>query len=167
MFYTTYHSKNCLTSGSFFSPAHEKQAISQVTFLQTFKEKIHHRVLLVETYLREEKNRDVALIRGQLLCNAMHMVASVVLLMTTSQANAGAHMQRQIMGREVVVTITKGQLDFGTWERIFYGEFDARRKNVFYFKLSESYRLKVKGGNARTTRAYVVFTVSCQPANTS
>lgn len=45
--------------------------------------------------------------------------------------NADAHMKRQIMGREVVVAITEGKLDFGTWERIFYGEFDGmRRKRV-------------------------------------
>ena len=42
--------------------------------------------------------------------------------------NADAHMKRQIMGRESVVAITGGQLDFGTWEQIFYGEFDGRRK---------------------------------------
>lgn len=45
--------------------------------------------------------------------------------------NADAHMKRQVMGREVVVAITEGQLDFGTWEQIFYGEFDGgRRKRV-------------------------------------
>ena len=42
--------------------------------------------------------------------------------------NADAHMKRQIMGREVVVAITDGRLDFGPWERIFYGEFDGRRR---------------------------------------
>ena len=41
--------------------------------------------------------------------------------------NADAHMKRQVMGREVVVAITKGKLDFGPWEQIFYGEFDGRR----------------------------------------
>lgn len=45
----------------------------------------------------------------------------------TGEDNADAHMKRQIMGREVVVAITKGQLDFGPWEQIFYGEFDGRR----------------------------------------
>lgn len=45
--------------------------------------------------------------------------------------NADAHMKRQVMGREVVVAVTEGQLDFGTWEQIFYGEFDGgRRKRV-------------------------------------
>jgi len=40
----------------------------------------------------------------------------------------GAHIKRQVMGREVVVVITEGQLDFGSWEQIFYGEFDGGRK---------------------------------------
>jgi len=45
----------------------------------------------------------------------------------TGEDNGDAHHKRQIMGREVVVAITKGKLDFGPWERIFYGEFDGRR----------------------------------------
>ena len=49
----------------------------------------------------------------------------------TGEDNADAHLKRQIMGREVVVAITKGKLDFGPWEQIFYGEFDGgRRKRV-------------------------------------
>ena len=45
----------------------------------------------------------------------------------TGEDNADAHHKRQVMGREVVVAITKGKLDFGPWEQIFYGEFDGRR----------------------------------------
>jgi secondary thiamine-phosphate synthase enzyme len=45
----------------------------------------------------------------------------------TGEENADAHMKRQIMGREVVVAVTDGELDFGPWEQIFYGEFDGRR----------------------------------------
>ena len=45
----------------------------------------------------------------------------------TGEDNADAHMKRQVMGREVVVAVTNGELDFGTWEQIFYGEFDGRR----------------------------------------
>ena len=45
----------------------------------------------------------------------------------TGEDNADAHLKRQVMGREVVVAITKGQLDFGPWEQIFYGEFDGKR----------------------------------------
>ena len=45
----------------------------------------------------------------------------------TGEDNADAHLKRQVMGREVIVAITKGQLDFGPWEQIFYGEFDGNR----------------------------------------
>jgi secondary thiamine-phosphate synthase enzyme len=53
--------------------------------------------------------------------------AQVYLHNRTGEDNADAHMKRQVMGREVVVAITKGKLDFGPWEQIFYGEFDGRR----------------------------------------
>ena len=49
--------------------------------------------------------------------------------------NADAHMKRQIMGREVVVAITNGKLDFGPWEQIFYGEFDGRRNKRVLVKI--------------------------------
>jgi len=49
--------------------------------------------------------------------------------------NADAHMKRQIMGREVVVAITGGQLDFGPWEQIFYGEFDGKRRKRVLIKI--------------------------------
>ncbi len=49
--------------------------------------------------------------------------------------NADAHMKRQIMGREVVVAITNGKLDFGPWEQIFYGEFDGMRKKRVLVKI--------------------------------
>ena len=93
---------------------------------------------------------------GLVLCNAMHITASVFINddesglhedykkwlerlapfdaspqtyahNRTGEDNADAHMKRQIMGREVVVAITDGKLDFGPWEQIFYGEFDGRR----------------------------------------
>ena len=53
----------------------------------------------------------------------------------TGEDNADAHLKRQIMGREVVVAITKGKLDFGPWEQIFYGEFDGRRLKRVLVKL--------------------------------
>lgn len=53
----------------------------------------------------------------------------------TGEDNADAHIKRQIMGREVVVAITEGKLDFGTWEQIFYGEFDGRRKKRILVKI--------------------------------
>lgn len=49
--------------------------------------------------------------------------------------NADAHLKRTIMGREVVVAVTNGRLDFGTWERIFYGEFDGKRKKRVLVKI--------------------------------
>jgi len=91
---------------------------------------------------------------GLVLCNAMHITSSVFINDDESglhhdfelwleklapekphsqyrhngyEDNADAHLKRQIMGREVVVAITNGQLDFGTWEQIFYGEFDGKR----------------------------------------
>jgi len=53
----------------------------------------------------------------------------------TGEDNADAHMKRQIMGREVVVAITDGRLDFGPWEQIFYGEFDGRRRKRVLVKI--------------------------------
>jgi len=53
----------------------------------------------------------------------------------TGEDNADGHMKRQIMGREVVCAITDGQLDFGPWEQIFYGEFDGRRKKRVLVKI--------------------------------
>jgi secondary thiamine-phosphate synthase enzyme len=53
----------------------------------------------------------------------------------TGEDNADAHLKRQIMGREVVVAITGGRLDFGPWEQIFYGEFDGRRKKRVLVKI--------------------------------
>jgi secondary thiamine-phosphate synthase enzyme len=53
----------------------------------------------------------------------------------TGEDNADAHMKRQVMGREVVVAVTNGQLDFGTWEQIFYGEFDGHRRKRVLVKI--------------------------------
>ena len=53
----------------------------------------------------------------------------------TGEDNADAHIKRQIMGREVVVAVTEGRLDFGTWEQIFYGEFDGRRRKRVLVKI--------------------------------
>jgi secondary thiamine-phosphate synthase enzyme len=105
----------------------------------------------VETVVRKSGVRE-----GLLLCNAMHITASVFINddepglhedykkwleklapfdpsptryahNRTGEDNADAHMKRQVMGREVVVAITNGKLDFGPWEQIFYGEFDGNR----------------------------------------
>jgi len=53
----------------------------------------------------------------------------------TGEDNGDAHLKRQIMGREVVVAVTDGQLDFGPWEQIFYGEFDGRRRKRVLVKI--------------------------------
>lgn len=53
----------------------------------------------------------------------------------TGEDNGDAHLKRQVMGREVVVAITEGDLDLGTWERIFYGEFDGRRRKRALIKI--------------------------------
>ena len=103
--------------------------------------------------------QDSGIKEGLLLCNAMHITASVFINDNESglhydyrqwleklaphepvsayrhnlagEDNADAHLKRQVMGREVVVAVTDGKLDFGPWEQIFYGEFDGgRRKRV-------------------------------------
>ena len=53
----------------------------------------------------------------------------------TGEDNADSHLKRQVMGREVVVAVTAGKLDFGTWEQIFYGEFDGRRRKRVLVKI--------------------------------
>jgi len=53
----------------------------------------------------------------------------------TGEDNADAHLKRQVMGREVVVAVSKGNLDFGPWEQIFYGEFDGRRRKRVLVKI--------------------------------
>lgn len=99
---------------------------------------------------------------GLLLCNAMHITASVFINDDESglhndfekflerlapekpysqyqhngfEDNADAHLKRTIMGREVVVAVTNGKLDFGPWEQIFYGEFDGKRRKRILVKI--------------------------------
>jgi thiamine phosphate synthase YjbQ (UPF0047 family) len=93
----------------------------------------------VEAALRESGIRE-----GLALVNAMHITASVFINddesglhadNQTGEDNADAHLKRQIMGREVVVAVTAGKLDFGPWEQIFYGEFDGRRRKRALIKI--------------------------------
>ncbi|WP_322791497.1 secondary thiamine-phosphate synthase enzyme YjbQ [Bellilinea sp.] len=114
--------------------------------------------LQVEECLRESGIRE-----GLCLVNAMHITASVFINddesglhadyerwleqlaphepisqyrhNNTGEDNADAHLKRQIMGREVVVAVTNGKLDFGPWEQIFYGEFDGRRRKRVLVKI--------------------------------
>ena len=66
---------------------------------------------------------------------APHAPTSQYMHNRTGEDNGDAHLKRQIMGREVMVAVTNGRLDFGTWERIFYGEFDGRRRKRVLVKI--------------------------------
>jgi secondary thiamine-phosphate synthase enzyme len=111
----------------------------------------------------EEVVRESQILEGLCLVNAMHITASVFINddepglhddyerwleslaphepigayrhNRTGEENADAHLKRQIMGREVVVAVTEGRLDFGPWEQIFYGEFDGRRRKRVLVKI--------------------------------
>ena len=111
----------------------------------------------------EQVVRESGVQEGMVLVNAMHITASVFINddesglhhdyeqwleklaphappsqyrhNDTGEDNADAHMKRQVMGRDVVVAVTKGRLDFGPWEQIFYGEFDGRRKKRVLIKV--------------------------------
>ena len=111
----------------------------------------------------EEALRDSGIRDGLCLVNPMHITASVFINdeeeglhhdydqwlerlaphepvsgyrhNDTGEDNADSHLKRQIMGREVVVAITNGKLDFGPWEQIFYGEFDGRRRKRVLVKI--------------------------------
>lgn len=109
-----------------------------------------------------EALRESGIKEGLLLCNAMHITASVFINDDESglhadfaawleklapekphsqyrhngyEDNADAHLKRSVMGREVVVAITNGALDFGPWEQVFYGEFDGKRPKRVLVKI--------------------------------
>ena len=111
----------------------------------------------IEIVLRESGIKE-----GLLLCNSMHITSSVFINDDESglhsdfevwleklapekphsqyrhngfEDNADAHLKRTIMGREVVVAVTNGKLDFGRWEQIFYGEFDGKRRKKVLIKI--------------------------------
>jgi len=110
----------------------------------------------------EDCLRDSGIHEGLVLVNAMHITASVFINDDESglhhdfevwleklapekpyeqyrhngfEDNADAHLKRSVMGREVVVAVTEGQLDFGPWEQIFYGEFDGKRRKRVLVKI--------------------------------
>jgi len=111
----------------------------------------------------EECLRESGIKEGLVLVNAMHITASVFINdnegglhqdyerwleelaphdplsrykhNNTGEDNGDAHLKRQVMGREVVVAVTNGRLDFGPWEAIFYGEFDGRRRKRVLVKI--------------------------------
>jgi len=111
----------------------------------------------VEQCLRESGIKE-----GLVLCNAMHITASIFINDDESglhhdfevwleklapekpysqyqhngfEDNADAHLKRSVMGREVMVAVTEGKLDFGPWEQIFYGEFDGKRRKRVLVKI--------------------------------
>lgn len=111
----------------------------------------------------EDALRESGVLEGLVLVNAMHITASVFINdderglhhdydvwleklaphdpvsgyhhNRTGEDNADAHLKRQVMGREVVVAISNGRLDFGPWEQIFYGEFDGERRKRVLVKI--------------------------------
>ncbi|MDK2809785.1 MAG: hypothetical protein PWR27_494 [Petroclostridium sp.] len=114
------------------------------------------------TPIIEECLKESGIKEGMLLCNAMHITSSVFINDDESglhkdidnfleklapekpydqyyhngyEDNADAHLKRSVMGREVVVAVTNGKLDFGPWEQIFYGEFDGKRKKRVLVKI--------------------------------
>lgn len=120
------------------------------------------RELIHITPLINECLKESGIKEGLLLCNAMHITASVFINDNESglhsdyerwleklapekpysqyahngyEDNADAHLKRTVMGREVVVAITDGKLDFGPWESIFYGEFDGKRRKRVLVKI--------------------------------
>ncbi len=120
------------------------------------------RKLINITHQVEKCLQESGIKEGLLLCNAMHITASVFINddesglhmdyenwleelapekpyerynHNTYEDNADAHLKRTIMGREVVVAITNGRLDFGPWEQIFYGEFDGMRNKRVLVKI--------------------------------
>ncbi|MCK4465511.1 MAG: secondary thiamine-phosphate synthase enzyme YjbQ [Bacteroidales bacterium] len=134
--------------------------------------KTYRKELWFETSTRREfKNitpniqqclEESGIMEGFVLCNAMHITASVFInddesglhhdfevwleklapekpysqyKHNTFEDNADAHLKRTIMGREVIVAVTEGKLDFGPWEQIFYGEFDGKRRKRVLVKI--------------------------------
>lgn len=120
------------------------------------------RELINITHEVEECLRESGIREGLLLCNAMHITSSVFINDDESglhqdiekwleglapekpysqyrhnsyEDNADAHLKRTVMGREVVVAVTAGKLDFGPWEQIFYGEFDGKRAKRVLVKI--------------------------------
>jgi secondary thiamine-phosphate synthase enzyme len=122
----------------------------------------HRREFINITGQVEQCLRESGIKEGFVLCNAMHITASVFInddepglhqdfeawlerlapekpysqyRHNTGENNADAHLKRTVMGREVVVAVTGGKLDFGPWEQIFYGEFDGLRNKRVLVKI--------------------------------
>jgi len=135
--------------------------------MKTYRKELWYQTTIRRAYINitpdvEQCLRESGIKEGLLLCNAMHITASVFINDNESglhrdfeqwleglapekphsqyhhngfEDNADAHLKRQVMGREVVVAITGGRLDFGPWEQIFYGEYDGMRKKRVLVKI--------------------------------
>lgn len=135
--------------------------------MKSFRKELHFNTSKRREYINitpqiESVLEESGIKEGLLLCNAMHITASVFINDNESglhadfetwleklapekphsqyhhngyEDNADAHLKRQLMGREVVVAITNGKLDFGTWEQIFYGEYDGKRDKRVLVKI--------------------------------
>jgi secondary thiamine-phosphate synthase enzyme len=122
----------------------------------------HRREFINITQAVEEELANSGISEGMILVNAMHITSSIFINDDESglhddfekwleglapekpysqykhnyaEDNADAHLKRTIMGREVVIAITEGKLDFGPWEQIFYGEFDGKRRKRVLIKI--------------------------------
>ena len=133
--------------------SYRKELIMNIPTRRAFVNITHE----LETALAESGIKE-----GMLLCNAMHITASVFINddesglhrdfetwleklapekpysqyhHNTYEDNGDAHLKRTVMGREVVIAVTNGKLDFGPWEQVFYGEFDGMRKKRVLIKI--------------------------------
>jgi secondary thiamine-phosphate synthase enzyme len=136
--------------------------------MKSFRKELWFNVPLRRDYINitpqlEECLKESTVREGMLLCNAMHITASVFVNddesglhkdfeqwleglapekpynryrhNDTGEDNADAHLKRTVMGREVVIAVTKSKLDFGPWEQVFYGEFDGKRRKRVLVKI--------------------------------
>jgi secondary thiamine-phosphate synthase enzyme len=141
--------------------------ITQELFMKSYRKELWFKVPMRRAFVNitpqvNECLKESGIKEGFILCNAMHITASVFInddepglhhdydkwleklaphepvsqyRHNVSEDNADAHMKRQIMGREVVIAVTNGKMDFGPWEQIFYGEFDGRRHKRVLVKI--------------------------------
>ena len=140
----------------------DKTNMNSLTEYLTFKTKTRRAFVNITTQI-EKLVKQSKVKEGFCLVNAMHITASVFINdnekglhqdyekwleilaphaptsqyahNNTGEDNADAHLKRQIMGREVTIAITNGELDFGPWEQIFYGEFDGKRSKRVLVKI--------------------------------
>jgi secondary thiamine-phosphate synthase enzyme len=167
--YDIYYTGKLIDFGSFFISIQRDQSWeNEGKEMKNFRKELWFDIPTRRAFVNitpkvDECLRESGIKEGLLLCNAMHITASVFINddepglhqdydewleklapheptskyrhNRTGEDNGDAHLKRQVMGREVVVAITGGKLDFGPWEQIFYGEFDGRRKKRVLVKI--------------------------------